>query len=111
VNFGEWLQLATWDVKAFFGDKDSKVHAASLREVNAQKTPIDREIYQTVEAEKIEFGGFLGLVRGIGTSAGQGITSLIKMLSFVLRFFPLILIVFGLFYLIFYVKIFEKLKT
>lgn len=107
-SLGEWIQLATWDVKGFFGNADAKAHAASLREVNSQATPQDREIYQTVMSQKVEFGGIAGTIRALVKSAGEGLGSLFKMLGFVLKFFPLIAIVFLLLYLIFYVKIFSK---
>lgn len=110
MNIGEWLQLAVWDVKAFLGDDDSRSHAEALRAVNSQKTPEDKEIYQTVESARIEHGGIVGVVRGLVGAAGQGLGSLFKMLILVLRFFPLILIVFFILYLTFYLKIFQKVK-
>ena len=107
-NVWEWFQLAVWDVKGFFGNKDAKTHAESLRAVNSQATPVDREIYQTVTAGRVKFGGIAGAVQGLFKSAGKGLTGLIDTLSFILRFFPLVLILGLAAYLIFYMKIFQK---
>lgn len=107
MNIGEWLQLAAWDINAFFGDDDSASHAAALRAVNSKATPEDRLIYTTIESQKVEFGGILGTIRGIGKSAVTGLDGLLKSLSFVLRFFPVILIVGFLCYLIFVAKVFQ----
>jgi hypothetical protein len=111
ANFWEWFQLAAWDVKGFFGNKDAKIHAESLRQVNSQKTEVDREIYKTVTEARVKFGGIVGVVQGLFKSAGQGLDGLFKMLSFVLRFFPVILIVGFLLYLVFVVKIIPKAKA
>ena len=79
-NFGEWLQLAVWDIKALFGDQDAKSHAEALREVNAQATPLDREIYRVVESEVVEgprIPIFSDLADTLGNSI-KGIGGLVK---------------------------------
>jgi hypothetical protein len=59
-QLGNWIQLAKWDIAAFFGSSDAAAHAAAFREVQSQATPEDQYIYQLVESENIEHTGLLG---------------------------------------------------
>lgn len=93
-----WLQLAYWDIGAFFGSSDDAAHAAAYREVQSQATPEDEYIYQLVESENVEHGGFLG---GLQSSLDKFWANLRK----VLELFPWLAIGIGaliLFFLIFY---------
>ena len=65
-SLGEWLQTASWDIQAFFGNEDAKIHAESLRTVNRQRTEEDRLIYTTVESQVIHHEGVLGGLDEIG---------------------------------------------
>jgi hypothetical protein len=98
MSFGEWLQLAWWDIQAAGGDLDAANHAAALRQVNAQATPEDKWIYQTVESEQIQHEGFLGDLEA-------SIKSFWANLRKVISIFPWIVIGLGaviLFFFIFY---------
>jgi len=108
--FVEWVQKAVWDVKGVLGDKDAKSHADALREVNSQKTETDREIYKAVESQRVRFGGIIGTVKALVESAEKGFTNLLKTLSFILRNFPLVLIVAGIVFLIYYFNVFGLFK-
>lgn len=96
MNIGEWLQLATWDVKAFFGDKDARSHADSLRAVNAQATEEDRYIYNAVQNAKIKHTGIIGAIHDAAQGLGKGVEGLFKMTGFLLKYFPWILLALGL---------------
>lgn len=96
MNIGEWLQLATWDVKAFFGDDDARSHADSLRQVNSQATEEDRYIYNAVQNAKIQHKGIIGAIHAAAQGLGKGVEGLFKMTGFLLRYFPWILLAVGL---------------
>lgn len=85
-NFWEWFQLASWDIRAFFGDKDAASHASALRAVNAQKTPEDRWIYTAVTSQKVEFGGIVGAVRSFAKGIYDVFLFLLKNIKWVIVF-------------------------
>lgn len=84
MGFGEWLQLASWDVQAFFGDTDAAAHAQALRDVNSQATATDAWIYNTVESEQVSHGAFLDGLQSTLEGLWKALEAVLKYLPYIL---------------------------
>jgi len=100
MSFGEWWQLAVWNVKAALGDEDAKAHAQALRDVNRQATETDQQIFQAVESQDVEHEGLLGVlddvgdgVRGIASGVAGIAGGAVKSFAFLGKNFSTILVI------------------